>query len=45
MNKMILEDIEGNKIKATFLFTHFDYYFSKNYIVYLVDDDLLGIFL
>ena len=38
MNKMILEDIEGNKIKATFLFTHFDYYFSKNYIVYLVDD-------
>lgn len=42
MNELILEDVEGNKIKATFLFTHFDYNFSKNYIVYLVDDDLLA---
>ena len=42
MKNMILEDVEGNKIKATFLFTHFDYYFSKNYIVYLVDNDLLA---
>ncbi len=41
MSEIILEDIEGNKTKATFLFTHFDYGFSKNYIVYLVDNDLL----
>ena len=30
MNEIILEDIDGNKTKATFLFTHFDYNFSKN---------------
>ena len=40
MNEMILEDVNGNKTKATFLFTHFDYNFGKNYIVYLVDNDL-----
>lgn len=42
MNEIILEDVNGNKIKATFLFTHFDYNFSKNYIVYLIDNDLLA---
>lgn len=42
MNNMILTDVEGNSFKATFLFTHFDYNFSKNYIVYLVDNDLLA---
>ena len=42
MNEMILEDVNGNKTKATFLFTHFDYNFGKNYIVYLVDDDILA---
>ena len=42
MNEIILEDIDGKKQKATFLFTHFDYNFSKNYIVYLVDDDILA---
>lgn len=42
MNEIILEDINGHKTKATFLFTHFDYNFSKNYIVYLIDNDLLA---
>ena len=42
MNEIILEDIDCKKQKATFLFTHFDYNFSKNYIVYLIDDDLLA---
>ena len=43
MNATItLTDVEGNKYKAEILFTHFDYFFSKNYIVYLVDDDLLA---
>lgn len=42
MNNLVLTDAEGNKFKATFLFTHFDYNFSKNYIVYLVDNDLLA---
>lgn len=42
MNDIILEDVGGNIIKATLLFTHFDYNFSKNYIVYLIDNDLLA---
>ena len=42
MNKMVLTDVFGNKYNAKFLFTHFDYHFSKNYIVYLVDNDLLA---
>ncbi len=42
MNEIVLESIDGTKIKATLLFTHFDYNFSKNYIVYLVDNDLLA---
>ena len=41
IDEIILEDVDGKKIKATKLFTHFDYNFSKNYIVYLVDDDIL----
>ena len=41
MDNVILTDIEGNKYKAEILFTHFDYFFSKNYIVYLFDKDLL----
>lgn len=41
-NKITLIDVEGNKYKAEILFTHFDYFFSKNYIVYLIDDDLLA---
>ena len=42
MNNIVLTDIEGNSFKATLLFTHFDYNFSKKYIVYLVDNDLLA---
>ena len=42
MNEILLEDIDGKTTKATFLFTHFDYNFGKNYIVYLIDDDLLA---
>lgn len=42
MNNMTLTDIDGNTFKATLLFTHFDYNFGKNYIVYLVDNDLLA---
>lgn len=39
---MILLDVEGKAIKATLVFTHFDYNFRKNYIVYSIDDDLLA---
>ena len=42
MDNVILTDIEGNKYKAEIFFTHFDYFFSKNYIVYLFDKDLLA---
>ena len=42
VDEIILEDVDGKKIKATKLFTHFDYNFSKNYIVYLIDDDILA---
>ena len=42
IDEIILEDVDGKKIKATKLFTHFDYNFSKNYIVYLIDDDILA---
>ena len=42
MNYVTLTDVEGNTYKAVILFTHFDYNFSKNYIVYLVDNDLLA---
>ena len=41
MNNITLTDIDGNTYKAEILFTHFDYNFGKNYIVYLIDDDLL----
>ncbi len=40
--KIVLTDVEGNTYKAEILFTHFDYTFGKNYIVYLIDDDLLA---
>ena len=42
MNSVILTDVDGNKYKAEILFTHFDYTFKKNYIVYLIDNDLLA---
>lgn len=42
MNYTTLTDTEGIKYKATILFTHFDYNFSRDYIVYLVDNDLLA---
>ncbi|MCM1052627.1 MAG: hypothetical protein NC483_01430 [Ruminococcus sp.] len=42
MDSIILTDIDGNKFKAEILFTHFDYTFGKNYIIYLVDKDLLA---
>jgi len=42
MDYTILTDIEGNTYKAVILFTHFDYGFSKNYVVYLLDNDLLA---
>ncbi len=42
MDNIILTDMEGNKFKASILFTHFDYAFSKNYMVYLIDDDVLA---
>ncbi len=41
-NNIILTDISGKSYKAKLLFTHFDYFFGKNYIVYLLDDDLLA---
>lgn len=42
MNYTKLTDIYGESFKAQILFTHFDYSFGKNYIVYLVDNDLLA---
>lgn len=42
MDSTILTDVEGNKYKAEILFTHFDYFFSKNYVIYLIDNDLLA---
>ncbi len=39
---MILTDEEGNKYKVNLLFTYFDYGFGKNYIVYLIDNDVLA---
>ncbi len=42
VDSTILTDIDGNKFKAEILFTHFDYTFGKNYIIYLVDKDLLA---
>ncbi len=42
MNNVMLMDVDGNKYKVDILFTYFDYDFGKNYIVYLIDDDLLA---
>ena len=42
MNNIVLVDTLGNIIKASLLFTHFDLTFKKNYIVYLIDNDLLA---
>lgn len=42
MNYTILTDIEGKKYKVEILFTHYDYTFNKNYVVYLEDNDLLA---
>ncbi len=42
VDSTILTDIDWNKFKAEILFTHFDYTFGKNYIIYLVDKDLLA---
>ena len=42
MENIILTDVEGNKYKAEILFTHFDYSFGKDYIIYLVDKDVLA---
>ncbi len=40
MNEIILENIDGNKIKANYSFTYFDYGFGKNYNS--IDNDLPG---
>lgn len=42
MDNITVIDTEGNKYKISLLFTHFDYTFGKNYIVYLIDNDLLA---
>lgn len=42
MNNVILTDIDGNKYKAEIVFTHFDYSYNKDYIVYMIDNDLLA---
>lgn len=42
MDQVMLEDIDGNKFKATILLKHFDYNFSKNYMVYLQDKEVLA---
>ncbi len=42
MNKVILIDDLGNKYNANILFTLYDHIFQKNYIIYLIDNDLLA---
>ena len=42
MNNVILTDSDGKKFKAEILFTYYDYNFGKNYMVYLIDNDILG---
>ena len=42
MDYEILTDTEGNVYKVEILFTHFDYSFGKNYIVYMIDKDILA---
>ena len=42
MNKITLIDVDGNKFKAEILFTYFDYSYNKDYVVYLIDNDLLA---
>lgn len=41
-DSVVLIDAYGDKCKASILFTHFDYQFQKDYIVYLIDDDVLA---
>ncbi len=41
-DNIILTDVYGDKIKASILFTHFDYEFQKDYLIYTVDDDILA---
>lgn len=41
-SSIVLTDVNGTKYKVELLFTHFDYNFGKNYIVYLFDKDLLA---
>ena len=42
MRDIVLIDELGNKIKAQVMFTFFDYFFSKTYIVYSIDHDVLA---
>ncbi len=42
MSEVILTDIDGNKYKAQIIFTHFDYSYGKDYLVYMIDNDLLA---
>lgn len=42
MGNMILTDVYGEKLKANVLFTHFDYQFGKDYIIYMIDNDILA---
>lgn len=42
MDDIILTDETLHTYKAKLLFTHFDYTFGKNYVVYLIDNDLLA---
>ena len=42
MKNILLIDENGNNIKAKFLFTHFEEKFNRNYIVYIIDNDLLA---
>ncbi len=42
MEYEILTDTEGNTYKVEVLFTHYDYSLGKNYIVYMIDNDVLA---
>ncbi len=42
MNNIELIDSDGNKIKGELLFTHYDATFNKNYIIYLIEKDLIA---
>ena len=42
MRKITLTDENGKKYQAQILFTYFDYFYGKDYLVYQIDNDILA---